>query len=64
MNYSYQDTVALDREPLAVNDYNTDWQTGFKLPQGVTNVGRIDAVDIQTGRRYGRMSSARHFSRL
>jgi alcohol dehydrogenase (cytochrome c) len=50
LNYSCQETVALDREPKAVNDYNTDWQTGFKLPQGVTNVGRIDAVDAQTGK--------------
>ncbi|HWJ87965.1 MAG TPA: PQQ-binding-like beta-propeller repeat protein [Pelagibacterium sp.] len=47
LNNSCQVSTARDNEPTALDVYNVDSQ--YKLPEGVTDAGRIDAIDIATG---------------
>lgn len=42
------DLTALDQEPTGLDVYNTELE--YKMPEGVTDAGRIDAIDVVTGK--------------
>jgi len=41
------DVTPLDQEPTGLDVYNTE--NTYHLPEGVTDVGRIDAISVETG---------------
>ncbi|MBK8082684.1 MAG: PQQ-binding-like beta-propeller repeat protein [Devosia sp.] len=48
MNNMCADVTARDQEPTGLDVYNVD--LAYHLPEGKTNIGRIDAIDVGTGK--------------